>query len=76
MIQTAKRLEGKLTPCPSCNGQPTHIHCRGPGKHFLECCPCQVRTPRYDSLQEAVEAWERSALMPVAANVTPIRRRA
>ncbi len=77
MIQIASRLSGKLAPCPSCGGQPTHIRVRGVERHFLECCPCQSRTSKYGSLQEAVEAWERSAIEPITQlNVVPLRRRA
>lgn len=58
MIQTSRRLPGTLTGCPDCGRQPFHVHVRGPGKHFMECPPCELRTARFSTLQQAVAAWE------------------
>lgn len=59
MIQTARKLEGELSPCPDCMRQPFHIHVRGRNLHFLECPPCELRTTKHPTLQQAVDAWER-----------------
>lgn len=58
MIQRSRRLTGEVSPCPNCVRQPMHVEIRGPGRHFLECPPCELRTTREPSLQEALEAWE------------------
>lgn len=58
MIQTSRRLSGLIAPCPTCDRQPLHVHVRGPDKHYLECPPCELRTARVPTLQQAVEAWE------------------
>ena len=60
-MQRLVKIEGELTPCPGqrCGRQPKHwIDCRGGGQHLLECSPCQNRTPKFPTFQEAVEAWE------------------
>lgn len=57
-MQVEKKLEGRLTAC-RCGKQPMHVHTRGRELHHLECPPCQVRTQKFESLQLAVEAWER-----------------
>lgn len=58
MIQVEHRIAGTLSACAH-GHQPKHIEVRGKGQHFLECAPCQVRTAKFPSLQEAVEAWEK-----------------
>lgn len=60
-MQRLVPITGTLTPCPGvgCGRQPKHwLDLRGAGQHLLECSPCQNRTPRFASFQEAVEAWE------------------
>lgn len=78
MMQVAKRLEGKLRAC-TCERQPFHVHAPGPGEHWLECPPCLVRTPRFGSLQEAVQAWDSVTVVAVApaadGNVLTFRRK-
>ena len=61
MIQTARKLPGSLAGCPECGRQPYHVHVRGKDRHFLECPPCELRTPRHDTLQQAIAAWETMA---------------
>lgn len=58
MMQRSRRLAGAVAPCPVCSRQPMHVEVRGPGLHFLECPPCELRTTREPSLQQALEAWE------------------
>ena len=57
MIQQQQRIDGQLSAC-RCERQPKHYFLRGPSTHFLECSPCGVRTAKYATFQEAVEAWE------------------
>lgn len=73
MIQRAKRLPGELAPCV-CGRQPYHVT-QGP-RHFLECPPCSSRTAKFDTLQEAVQAWGASEVVETVSNVVAIRRSA
>jgi hypothetical protein len=57
MIQTLIPIEGQLATC-RCGKQPKHWLVRGKDQHFLECAPCNVRTQKYGTFQEAIEAWE------------------
>jgi len=59
-MERIQRFPGTLAPCPGCGGQPKHVHRLGGDKHYLECCPCGTRTAPFSSLNEAVEAWERT----------------
>jgi hypothetical protein len=70
MMQRMIPISGVLNPCPGCGRQPKHWHepAHG-GKHFMECSIDGIRTPRFPTAQEAVEAWERheTAAVRVAA---------
>lgn len=57
-MQRQHRITGTLAACAGCGRQPHHYEVLGPGLHFLECSPCAVRTPKFRTLQQAVEAWE------------------
>jgi len=57
MTQQQIRIDGEIDAC-KCGRQPKHYHERGRNRHFLECSPCNVRTAKCDTFQEAVEAWE------------------
>lgn len=57
MLQHESRLPGPVAPCPRCQRQPFHIT-HGAKWHSMECPPCEIRTTRADSLQEALHAWE------------------
>jgi|JI10StandDraft_1071094.scaffolds.fasta_scaffold2495550_2 hypothetical protein len=64
-MERISRLSGTLTSC-ACERQPMHVERRGyGGTHWLECPPCGTRTPRFPSLNEAVEAWERAEYSPL-----------
>jgi hypothetical protein len=69
-MQRMIRITGEIAPCPGCGKQPKHWNepARG-GAHFLECSPCNVRTARHSTAQQAFEAWEQheTAIMRVAA---------
>lgn len=58
-MQWQIKINGTLAPCPgpSCSRQPKHYEWRH--KHALECSPCGVSTPWFDTFQEAVAYWER-----------------
>lgn len=58
MVQVMVPIEGTLAACPSCGRQPRHYEVRGKGTHLLECAPCNSRTPKFPTFQQAVEAWE------------------
>lgn len=58
-MQVYQPMSGQLTPCPK-GHQPKHYHVRGADLHFLECSPCGTRTAKYDTFQQAVEAWEQT----------------
>ena len=59
MIQRASKFPEQLGICPICKGQPTHV-IHGTRFHSLECPKegCNIRTGKYENLQEAVESWE------------------
>jgi hypothetical protein len=57
MIQRASRLPADVSPCPCCRKQPFHVQ-EAERLHWMECPPCELRTTRCDSLQEALHAWE------------------
>ncbi|GAP67358.1 hypothetical protein MBSD_n2679 [Mizugakiibacter sediminis] len=57
-MQREHRLEGQLAPCPSCDRQPRAVNTLGRDLWHLECAPCELRTTKRATLQEAVEAWE------------------
>lgn len=60
-MERISRMTGTLAACPGCGGQPMHVERFGyGGTHWLECPPCGTRTPKFQTLNEAVEAWERS----------------
>jgi len=53
------RIDGTLAACHTCSGQPKHFETRmRGGLHHLECPACRVRTARFPTFQQAVEAWE------------------
>jgi hypothetical protein len=72
-----KHAAGELPACP-CGHSPKHIHDRraahSNGGHFLECCPCDRRTPRSASLAGAVDDWCRitGAARPGQRAMTPV----
>lgn len=57
MMQRASRLPGEVAPCPHCGKQPVHVQ-QAQRYHWMECPPCEIRTTRAESLQEALHAWE------------------
>ncbi len=57
MIQDLVPFEGNITPCASCQRQPKAWRTRT-GIFHMECSPCLVKTLKYSTLQEAVQAWE------------------
>jgi hypothetical protein len=72
-METIKRIayhDGKpriVTSCRSCKGQPKLLQRSIRGITYqLECCPCQSRTSPCASVDEAIAAWERSELRPIA----------
>lgn len=56
-MQTQIKMTGELSPC-RCGKQPKHYEEKFGALHFLECSPCQTRTPKFPAFQEAVHAWE------------------
>jgi hypothetical protein len=63
-MQRQVKIAGELTPCPGCKRQPKHYHDGRGNRHFLECSPCQNRTPAYSTFNEAVAAWESQRVNP------------
>ena len=64
-MERIARMTGTLAAC-KCGKQPMHVERRGyGGRHWLECPPCGTRTPVCDTLNEAVEAWERTEAKPI-----------
>ena len=57
MIQVQHTIAGELAAC-KCGRQPKHFETLGKGLHHLECPPCDLRTAKHESFQEAVAAWE------------------
>lgn len=58
MIQTMRKLDGEISPCPQCGRQPFHVHVRGRELHFFECPPCELKSVRKPTMQEALQTWE------------------
>jgi len=56
MIQRESRLAGEVAPCPKCGRQPFHVETVR--EHWMECPPCEIRTTKRESLQDALHAWE------------------
>ncbi len=94
MMQRRVKLAGRLNDCPRCRQQPQHYECHGRDRdesmdftiaalrHILACDPCGLTTPRVDSFQGAIAAWDRLSDGEVAAvvatsptNVRQIARR-
>lgn len=69
MCLKARRLAGKIAPCPNCGRQPFDVERLVKGTHFMECPPCAIHTPELNTLQEALAAWEAMAISanPAAA---------
>jgi hypothetical protein len=65
-MQRMLKIEGLIAPCQGCGKQPRHWHeaIQG-GQHFLECSPCNTRTPKFSTFQAAVESWERNDVAAV-----------
>lgn len=56
----------KLKPCPFCGCEFINVmKIKGDGfracGYFLECPECEIETPIYDTLEEAIEKWNRRA---------------
>lgn len=56
-MQTQIKFDGTLSAC-RCGKQPKPYSERHGQLFFLECSPCQTRTPKFPTMQEAVQAWE------------------
>lgn len=67
-MQRMIRIEGSLAPCPGqgCGRQPKHWQDGRGDRHFLECSPCQNRTPPFATFNEAVAAWETQDVKRIA----------
>lgn len=55
----------KLKPCPFCGCEFINVMkikedgFRDTSGYFLECPECEIETPIYDTLEEAIEKWNR-----------------
>jgi len=67
-MQTQLKLTGALSSC-RCGKQPKAYSERHGQSFFLECAIDSTRTPKFATLQEAVQAWEdgNSSAIQVAA---------
>lgn len=68
-MERARRVEGELSGCPGCNGQPLIVE--GPDGFRCECSPCRVRLWSRSSRQEAIGDWEDLPRMPASAEPVP-----
>ncbi len=64
MIEVATNFPGTLRNC-ECGRQPKRLESRGrialnhpTTAYACECAPCRIRTARFATTQEAVQAWE------------------
>lgn len=57
-MQKQFTMTGELAPCPGCGKQPKGYNVLGGDTYFLECAPCQTRTARAPTMQQAIEHWE------------------
>ncbi len=65
-VQRMVKIEGQIAPCQGCGNQPRHwLETTHGGQHFIECSPCNTRTPKFYTFQEAVESWERNDVAAV-----------
>jgi hypothetical protein len=65
-MQRMLKIEGQIAPCQGCGRQPRHWYeATQGGQHFLECSPCNTRTPKFSTFQGAVESWERNDVATV-----------
>lgn len=58
LISRQHKIAGSFTGCPGCGKQPKHFETLGRNLHHLECSPCNLRTLKMPTLQQAVELWE------------------
>ena len=47
----------KLKPCPFCGGKAEALG--GVNTHWISCVDCITESAAYDTLEEAVKAWNR-----------------
>ena len=49
-------MSEELKPCPFCGGVAEEL---GSCVHWISCADCRAESYTYDTLEEAIEAWNR-----------------
>lgn len=59
-------MSEKLKPCPFCGSEKVHICSDAVGNFYAWCGPCNARTCKKSTKDEAIERWNRRAEPPAA----------
>ena len=56
--------------CPKCHGHPIGNICYCPESYAIECVKCHFSTRFYDTMEQAVEAWNGGVALNESPNET------